>query len=123
MAKISVYDPPMCCSTGVCGPDEDDIPAMFAAALDWAQKNGAEIERYNLGHQPGAFTDNATVKGLLDSDGMDCLPLVLVDDEVFVKGDYPSRDALGARLGLGDAPAVETKATASQGCCPTADAT
>ena len=41
MAKLSVYDPPMCCSTGVCGPDGDDQLAQFASALDWARKSGA----------------------------------------------------------------------------------
>ena len=100
MAKLSVYDPPMCCSSGVCGPDADDIPAQFAAALDHASKKGVTIERYELSHQPEAFATNGTVKGLLDSDGMDCLPLVLVDGEVFVKGGYPSRSEIGERLAI-----------------------
>jgi len=28
--KIDVYDPAMCCSTGVCGPDVDDSLTDFA---------------------------------------------------------------------------------------------
>lgn len=106
MAKLSVYDPPMCCSSGVCGPDEDDELAQFASTLDWLQKNGIDVARYNLGHQPGDFASNEMVKGLLDSDGMDCLPLVVVDGEVFRKGGYPSRDELVSRLGL-TTPAAE----------------
>jgi hypothetical protein len=27
---IDVYDPAMCCNTGVCGPDVDDFLADFA---------------------------------------------------------------------------------------------
>jgi hypothetical protein len=121
MAKLSVYDPPMCCSTGVCGPDGDDRLAQFASALDWARKGGADVERYDLGHQPGAFATNALVKGLLEKDGMGCLPLVLVDGQVLAKGEYPSREAIGAKLGLEiglGAAAAKSGSTAS-GCCAT----
>lgn len=120
MTKLRVYDPPMCCASGVCGPDADDAPAQFAAALEWAHKNGVEVERYDLGHQPEAFATNAQVKGLLESDGMDCLPLVIVDDEVFVKGGYPSRNDLGARLNLSMDGAADDKEAGA--CCPGADA-
>jgi hypothetical protein len=94
MAKLSVFEPPSCCASG------DDTQLKFKAALEWAQKQGVEIERFNLSAQPGAFADNATVKDLLDKDGMDCLPLVFVDDEVFAKGTYPSRAELSAKLGI-----------------------
>lgn len=120
MAKLSVYDPPMCCSTGVCGPDGDDQLAQFAAALDWARKNGADVERYDLGHQPGAFATNAMVKGLLEKDGMGCLPLVLVDEQVLAKGEYPTREAIGARLGLETRPgsvAAAKNSSGGSGCC------
>ena len=33
MAKIEVYDPAMCCSTGVCGPEPDEQLARFSADL------------------------------------------------------------------------------------------
>ncbi len=121
MAKLRVYDPPMCCSSGVCGPDADDTLAQFAAALDWARKNGIEVERFDLGHQPDAFATDATVKGLLETDGMDCLPLVIVDDEVFVKGGYPSREALGGKLDLSPDAAAGTTSGATA-CCSGADA-
>lgn len=124
MAKLSVYDPPMCCSTGVCGPDADDRLAQFAAALDWAKKSGVDVERYDLGHQPGAFATNSLVKGLLEKDGMGCLPLVLVDGHILAKGDYPTREAIGSRLGLagrtGIAAAAKSGAAASACCAPTA---
>lgn len=30
-----VYDKPMCCATGVCGPQVDPVLPRFAADLDW----------------------------------------------------------------------------------------
>jgi hypothetical protein len=53
--KIEVYDPTLCCSSGVCGPDPDAELIRFAADLEWARGSGAEAARFNLGHQPGAF--------------------------------------------------------------------
>lgn len=99
MAKLSVFEPPSCCASG------DDTQLKFKADLEWAQKNGVAIERFSLAAQPAAFAENAKVKQLLDSDGMDCLPLVFVDDEVFAKGTYPSRVELGEKLGLAGADA------------------
>lgn len=94
MAKLSVFEPPSCCASG------DDTQLKFKADLEWAQKNGVAIERFSLSAQPAAFAENATVKELLDRDGMDCLPLIFIDDQVFSKGSYPSRAELGEKLGL-----------------------
>ena len=126
MPAIKVYDPAMCCSTGVCGPDADDELAQFAAALDRAKKNGIVVDRYTLAHQPAEYVANIKVKSLLDSDGVDCLPLIFVDDELIKKGGYPSRSELLDMLGL-DTGAVpgerssgcggEDKQAASSGCC------
>ena len=32
MTHLQVFDPPMCCSTGVCGPQVDPELPRFAAA-------------------------------------------------------------------------------------------
>ena len=119
MPDSKVFDPPMCCSTGVCGPDEDDIPAQFASTLEGAKKQGASVDRYNLAQQPGAFAQDAKVKGLLESDGVDCLPLVFLDGEVLSKAGYPSRAELAVKLGLEATAdsAGEEKVAASGGCC------
>ena len=118
MPDIKVFDPPMCCSTGVCGPDEDDELAQFASTLEWAKKQGASVDRYNLGQQPGAFAQDTTVKGLIESDGVECLPLVFLDGEVLSKAGYPSRAQLADKLGLEAADGgSEEKLAASGGCC------
>ncbi len=100
MSEIKVYDPPMCCSTGVCGPDADDELAQFAAALEWAKRNGASVERFNLGQQPGVFARDAAVRRLLESDGIECLPLIFLDGDVLSKGSYPPRSLLADKLGI-----------------------
>ena len=103
MKTIQVYDPPMCCSTGLCGTDIDPALVSFAALLTQMSQSGIKVERYNLGQQPMAFVQNPTVKALLDTEGVAALPLILVDGEIRLKGRYLtdeersafSKDALG----------------------------
>jgi arsenite methyltransferase len=84
--KIQVFDPPMCCSTGICGPGVDPALVTFSADLDWLKRQGIEVERYNLSQQTQAFVSNATVAAALKKDGNDCLPLILVDGKIASQG-------------------------------------
>ena len=92
MKTIQVYDPAMCCSTGICGPDIDPDLVSFATMLSMFESNGIKVERYNLGQQPMAFAENAAVKALLQSDGAEVLPIIFWDGEVHSKGRYPTRE-------------------------------
>ena len=62
MTTIQIFDPALCCSTGVCGVEVDQNLVNFAADVDWAKQNGAQVERFNLAQQPLAFAENPTVK-------------------------------------------------------------
>jgi hypothetical protein len=92
MKTIHVYDPPMCCSTGICGPEIDPGLVSFSSMLSMFQSNGIKIERYNLGQQPMAFVENPAVKALLESDGAEALPFVFWDGELHSKGRYPTKE-------------------------------
>ena len=94
MKSIKVFDKPMCCSTGVCGPQVDPVLPRFAADLDWLRTQGVSVERFNLAQQPEAFIQNAEVQKLLSSAGTDCLPLIFLDDALVSQADYPSRTLL-----------------------------
>ncbi len=117
MAVVRVFDPPMCCSTGVCGPSVDPDLARFSADLDWLKKQGVQVERYNLSQQPAAFASNAVVKEALTARGNECLPLVIVDDRIAVEGTYPSRDTLAAIAGVVVRKLAVAPAPAASGCC------
>lgn len=100
MKKLRVFDPPMCCSTGVCGPVVDPILLRFAGDLEWVKGHGIAVARYNLAQQPQAYAADETVKAALGQFGTGCLPLVLLGDAIVYRGVYPSREQLGALLGL-----------------------
>ncbi len=124
--KLQIFDPPMCCSTGICGPGVDPALVAFTADLDWLQRQGIEVERYNLSQQTQAFVSNTTVNDALKKDGNDCLPLILVDGKIVVQGVYPTRDKLAELAGI-EAPksaskrelkfTVEQPVSAGSGCC------
>ena len=116
MKPIQVYDPAMCCSTGVCGVDVDQALVSFAADVDWAKQQGATIERFNLAQQPMAFARNKVVMGFLQTSGQESLPLVLVGGEVALAGRYPTRAELARWAGI-TRTVVEIKQTATAGCC------
>lgn len=119
MKSIQVFDPALCCSSGVCGVDVDQQLVAFAADVDWAKQQGALIERFNLAQQPMAFADNASVNAFLERSGAQALPLILVDGEVALAGRYPSRSELARWCGLEAAakPQLEATATAAGSCC------
>ena len=111
MTTIHIFDPALCCSSGVCSVDADQALVAFAADVDWAKQNGARIERFNLAQQPLAFADNAAVKGFLERSGQEALPLILVDGEIALAGRYPNRAELARWAGVKEA------APAQGGCC------
>ncbi|MHB1431011.1 MAG: arsenite efflux transporter metallochaperone ArsD, partial [Streptosporangiaceae bacterium] len=96
MTTVEVFDPPMCCSTGVCGPSVDPALATFAADLLWAGENGAAVMRYNLAQEPGRFAGHDAVRTLLAEGGEEVLPVVVVDGEVRSSGRYPARAELAS---------------------------
>lgn len=96
MKTIQVFDPAMCCSTGVCGPSVDPALPRFAADLEWLKSKNVKIERYNLAQEVGAFTSNPLVKATLNARGTECLPLILVDGVIVSQDTYPTREVLAA---------------------------
>jgi len=100
MSKLQVFDPAMCCSTGVCGPSVDPALPRFAADLEWLKSKGIEVERYNLAQEVAAFTSNPVVKTALNSKGSKCLPLLLLNGTVVSEGAYPTREELASFAGV-----------------------
>ena len=108
--KIQVFDPAMCCSTGVCGTSVDPELVRFAADIDWLASHDVEVERYNLAQQPAAFAETPLVKEALTNDGTDCLPLLVGNGAVLSKGRYPTRQELARYAGLQIQPSIFTEA-------------
>ncbi len=116
MKTIQVYDKPMCCSTGICGPQVNPVLPRFAADLDVLRNAGHTVERYNLSQQPQAFIQNTEIHALLSTKGTEVLPVVMVDGHVVSRGIYPSREMLDMWAGGAAAKPVSLP-IAPEGCC------
>lgn len=126
--SLEVFDPPLCCASGVCGPTVDPELARFSADVDWLTQQGVAVDRFNLAQQPQAFVANPKVAAILRETGDVALPLVIWQGQVIATGRYPSREILASATGLASASAehpakarlkMTIKATCEpgSGCC------
>lgn len=100
MKSIQVFEPALCCTSGVCGVEVDQVLVTFSADVEWAKQSGVQVERFNLANEPMVFAQNAAVKGFLERSGQEALPLILVDGEMALAGRYPSRAELARWVGI-----------------------
>jgi len=94
MPTIRVFEPALCCNTGVCGPDVDQALVDFTADLAFLQSQGANITRHNLANDPLAFAHDEAVRAFLQVAGSESLPLTTVDGVTVMTGRYPTREQL-----------------------------
>jgi hypothetical protein len=120
MKKLEIFEPAMCCSSGVCGVDVDPVLAQFAADLQGLSEQGVDVIRYNLSQQPQAFAANPAVVKEMEA-GMDRLPIVAIDGRVVSTGVYLSREQLTKKLELAAEPVIPITESSSckpgGGCC------
>ena len=114
MPVVRVYEPALCCNTGVCGEDVDQALVSFTADLAALAEQGADVARHNLANDPMAFATDETVRTFLQVAGSDGLPLTTVDGVTVMTGQYPTRDQLARFAGIDVAPAVPAGATLLQ---------
>ena len=107
--ELKIYDPPMCCPTGICGPNVDRALVEFAGAVKRLAGYGIPVERWNLAQQPKAFIENPLVRDLLAKLGVKGLPFILVNDEIKLSGRYPTAEELFTWFGIGKEEIQEKK--------------
>lgn len=115
MKKIRIYEPAMCCSTGVCGVSVDPELLRMSSLVEKLDKKGIDIKRFNLNSAPQEFVENKKVNEILNQKGEDILPLTMVDDEIIKTGAYPSNEEFEEILSIKlDEKNEEDE---SSGCC------
>lgn len=114
MKKVEIFDPAMCCTTGVCGPSIDPELLRMATVINSLKEKGILIERHNLANEPQCFVDNKLINKILQEKGAEVLPVTLVDGNVIKTKSYPSNSELAEWLGVN----IEIKQMKKDnGCC------
>lgn len=100
MRKMEIFDPAMCCSTGVCGPSVDPELIRIAAVVNNLKAKGYDIVRYNLASEPDAFSNHVVISQLLKEKGPDVLPVTIVDGQVVKESTHLTNEELMTLTGL-----------------------
>lgn len=117
MSKIEIYDPAMCCATGICGPGIDPELLRVATIINNLTKKGISIARYGLSNEPQAFIDNKKVNEYLMKEEVEVLPITIVDGEVVKTKSYPTDDEFAQWSGLPKEEFTTIAPDKNNGCC------
>ena len=98
---VEIFDPPMCCSTGLCGPVPDQSLIDVDQMLRDMQSRGIRVQRYQMTSNPGVFLKNPEVMRLVREKQLSILPITVVNGHVLKTGGYPLRAELEAELKAG----------------------
>ncbi len=97
-ADVEVFDPPMCCPTGLCGPTLDQTLLDVSGMVQSLKHENLRVERYQMTSHLNAFLDNAEVMKLVRDKQMEALPITVVRGKVIKAGAYPTLAEIKANL-------------------------
>ena len=117
MNKLEIFDPAMCCSTGVCGPGVDPELLRISTIVNILNKKGFEVIRHNLSQEPQAFVKNTLVSELLRSKGVNALPITVLNGKIVKSGSYPLRKEVSEWLGINISELNKTVIKKPNKCC------
>ncbi len=91
---LYIYEPAMCCPTGLCGVGIDEELLRISAVLSLLEENGIKVERFNLSSSPQEFVKNKEINELIMEKGIEILPVTLVEGKIVKTGSYPNNEEL-----------------------------
>lgn len=89
-AEVEIFDPPLCCPTGLCGPTLDQTLLDVSEMVAGLQAQGVSVARYQMTSHPQAFLNNPEVMRLVRAQQMAALPVIVVHGQVIKVGAYPT---------------------------------
>ncbi|AGH81480.1 repressor protein [Psychromonas sp. CNPT3] len=116
MLSIQIFEPSMCCSSGICGADIDPLLLAFSADVKWLSTQNITLERFNLAQQALDFAQTSNVSSFLEKHGVEGLPVLLVNTEIVLKGRYPTRQELASWCAL-TCSSSEVISPVKSSCC------
>jgi len=119
--KITILDPALCCSTGVCGPDVDDALIQTSANVKWLKSLGHDVRRHNISNDGASFNEYPVAIDKLQQNGINSLPYILLNEELVLSGRYPEKaewEAFISKSRKSEIPlSIKIQPVASDGSC------
>jgi hypothetical protein len=119
MKKMKIFEPAMCCPTGLCGVGVDPELLRISTVLETLKKSGAIVDRFNLSSAPAEFITDPVMNAYINTKGAGGLPAVMVDGKIVIEGRYPTNEEFTALLDLPEGLLGKPgeKAQDGSGCC------
>ena len=118
MKTMKIYEPAMCCPTGLCGVGVDPELLRISTVLNTLKQYGIEVQRFNLTSAPEEFVKSKAVTEYLQKFGPDKLPVATVEDMIVIAGRYPTNEEFTSWLELsGDVLGVSCCEDDASCCC------
>lgn len=100
MKKIEIFDPAMCCPTGLCGTNINPELMRIAVVIETLKRQGITVIRHNLRDEPQIYVSNQAINDYLQKYGAEALPITLVDGEVAISKTYPTTRQMSEWTGI-----------------------
>lgn len=100
MSKLEIFEPAMCCPTGLCGIDVDPELLRISTVTNTLEKSGIKVERFNLSSAPQEFIKNVAVTDFIRANGAEALPVTVLDGEIIIRGRYPKNEEFAELLNI-----------------------
>lgn len=97
---MKIYDPTLCCPTGLCGVDIDPELMRIAVVLETLKKKGIPVERFNLRDHPQVYVSTKVVNDCLMAEGAEVFPIIILDGEIILKKAYPTNKQISEWLNI-----------------------
>ncbi len=97
---IEIFEPAMCCNTGLCGVSVNPELLRISTVLNTLNKNGIVVKRFNLNSSPMEFVNNKVVNDFINNTGVEKLPVILLNGEIIISERYPTNEEFSNILGL-----------------------
>ncbi len=92
--EIKVFEPPMCCSSGMCGPVPDESVVNFNALTKKIEADGHKIKRFTLNQGAADFEAETQVMAVLEDEQLKALPMTVINGRIMKKGAYPTHEEI-----------------------------
>lgn len=100
MKRMQIFEPAMCCSTGLCGVGIDPELLRISTVLNTLKHKGIVVERFNLNNAPAAFISSKVINEYINTKGTEGLPAITLDGKIVITGRYPSNEEFSDLLNL-----------------------
>lgn len=117
MKKMQIFEPALCCETGVCGASVDPELLRITTVINTLKQNGVVIDRFNLNSEPMEFVTNYTVNMFVNQKGVEALPCVTFDGNIVIEGRYPTNEEILTLLELPAEALLPKPKNNGGGCC------